>query len=586
MINDLKKIFCILDIDQKKSLSQLSLIIIFSIFLEIASLALIVPLTYVVLSDPYAGIAKINSFFGYSEYNDVYLYFQNMDKQNLISLIVSVFFTVFLCKNIYLLFQYYFSSSLIAKINIKLSNKTIKYFLNSSYLDLQKNKLSNFFSTLIHEISIFTNGVLFSLVIIFTETLVLLSIILIIIKIDGYKMIIGIAVFVFLGYVLFKFSKKKIAMWGRKRLFYAAKKIEVIEEVTRSIKDIKFYNLEKKFINLYTTIEFLFSNIEKKNNIITNTPRLALETIIVFSVCLFIIILNFYNLLSTESIVTIALYTGLAIRLLPSLNKILINYQQFIYAQPSIDKIYLQRKKLIKEKKLLIELPISSKIKKIELKKNIEIKKLYFSYGNKKILNNVNLKVNKKEMVGIMGDSGSGKTTLVDILSGLIQPKKGNILIDDKKIEDVRNIGLLTGYAQQNPIILPKNLTENIAFGIKPQKINMSKLNSLINICHLTDLKKNKVKISSIGTNISGGQKQRISIARALYFNPQVLILDEATSGMDVDLEIKILTNIRKKFKNLTIFIISHNTRTLQVCNKIYELKNKKILLKEINNNS
>jgi len=586
MINDLKKIFCILDIDQKKSLSQLSLIIIFSIFLEIASLALIVPLTYVVLSDPYAGIAKINSFFGYSEYNDVYLYFQNMDKQNLISLIVSVFFTVFLCKNIYLLFQYYFSSSLIAKINIKLSNKTIKYFLNSSYLDLQKNKLSNFFSTLIHEISIFTNGVLFSLVIIFTETLVLLSIILIIIKIDGYKMIIGIAVFAFLGYVLFKFSKKKIAMWGRKRLFYAAKKIEVIEEVTRSIKDIKFYNLEKKFINLYTTIEFLFSNIEKKNNIITNTPRLALETIIVFSVCLFIIILNFYNLLSTESIVTIALYTGLAIRLLPSLNKILINYQQFIYAQPSIDKIYLQRKKLIKEKKLLIELPISSKIKKIELKKNIEIKKLYFSYGNKKILNNVNLKVNKKEMVGIMGDSGSGKTTLVDILSGLIQPKKGNILIDDKKIEDVRNIGLLTGYAQQNPIILPKNLTENIAFGIKPQKINMSKLNSLINICHLTDLKKNKVKISSIGTNISGGQKQRISIARALYFNPQVLILDEATSGMDVDLEIKILTNIRKKFKNLTIFIISHNTRTLQVCNKIYELKNKKILLKEINNNS
>ena len=570
--------------NKKKNLGQLSLLIIFSIFFEILSLALIIPLIYVVLDDPYTGIEKIITFFGYSQYSSVYFYFQNMNKQVLINLIICIFFFVFLLKNLYLLFQNYFSSTLIAKINVQLSNKTIKYFLNSDYLDLQKYKLSVFFSTLIHEISVFTNGVLFSLVIIITESLVLLAIILIVVKISGVKIIFGVAGFVFLSYVLFYFIKKKIKKLGKNRLIYAAKKIEIIEALIKSIKDIKFYNLEKKFIDKYTTIESLFSNFEKKNNIIVSIPRLALETIIIILICFFLIVLNFYNLLSPESIVIVALYAALGVRLLPSLNKIIINYQNFLYARASIETIYLQRKKLIKEKKLFAPIPFVSPIEKIKFEKNIEIKKLYFSYGKKLILNGINLKANNGEIIGIMGDSGSGKTTLVDILSGLIEPKKYHLLIDGSQI-DIRKIRALIGYAQQNPIILPGNLKENVAFGIDPKKINMNTLNSIIDICYLNSLK--KVKISSIGTNISGGQKQRISIARALYFNPKILILDEATSGLDEQLERKILINIRKKFKNITIFVVSHNARTLQICNKIYELKRKKILLKKsINKNS
>ena len=281
------------------------------------------------------------------------------------------------------------------------------------------------------------------------------------------------------------------------------------------------------------------------------------------------------------------LYAALGVRLLPSLNKIIVNYQNFLYARASIETIYLQRKKLIKEKKLSPSIPFVSSIEKIKFEKNIEIKNLYFSYGKKLILNGINLKANNGEIIGIMGDSGSGKTTLVDILSGLIEPKKYHLSIDGSQIDDIGKIRVLIGYAQQNPIILPGNLKENVAFGIAPKKINMDTLNSIIDICYLNSLKKDKVKISSIGTNISGGQKQRISIARALYFNPKILILDEATSGLDPQLERKILINIRKKFKNITIFVVSHNARTLQICNKIYELKRKKLLLKKsINKNS
>jgi ABC-type bacteriocin/lantibiotic exporter with double-glycine peptidase domain len=416
---------------------------------------------------------------------------------------------------------------------------------------------------------------------------VLLAIILIFVKISGVKIIFGIAGFVFLFYVLFYFIKKKIKQLGKNRQIYAAKKIEIIEALIKSIKDIKFYNLEKKFIDEYTTIESLFSNFEKKNNIIVSIPRLALETIIIILICFFLIVLNFYNLLSSESIVIVALYAALGVRLLPSLNKIIINYQNFLYARASIETIYLQRKKLIQEKKLSASIPFVSSIEKIKFEKNIEIKKLYFSYGKKLILNGINLKADNGEIIGIMGDSGSGKTTLVDILSGLIEPKKYHLSIDGIQIDDITKIRGLIGYAQQNPIILPGNLKENIAFGIDSKKINMDILNSIIDICYLNSLKKDKVKISSIVTNISGGQKQRISIARALYFNPKILILDEATSGLDAQLEKKILINIRKKFKSLTIFVVSHNSRTLQICNKIYELKRKKLLLKKfINKNS
>ena len=125
---------------------------------------------------------------------------------------------------------------------------------------------------------------------------------------------------------------------------------------------------------------------------------------------------------------------------------------------------------------------------------------------------------------------------------------------------------------------MQESLFSNIAFGETKKKIDVKKLNKIIKICHLSELK-NK-KFSSIGSNISGGQKQRISIARALYFDPKLLILDESTSGLDKNLETKIIDNIKKNFKDITLIIISHNAKTLSKCNLVYELKNKQLMVK------
>ena len=138
----------------------------------------------------------------------------------------------------------------------------------------------------------------------------------------------------------------------------------------------------------------------------------------------------------------------------------------------------------------------------------------------------------------------------------------------------------IVSYSQQNPIILPETLETNIAFGIRKKDIHQKKIKKIINLCHLNELQ-NK-KFSSIGSNISGGQKQRISIARALYFSNELLILDESTSGLEANLEEKIIKNIKKEFNNISLLIISHNLKSLKNCNKIYEFKNKKLEKKSI----
>ena len=170
---------------------------------------------------------------------------------------------------------------------------------------------------------------------------------------------------------------------------------------------------------------------------------------------------------------------------------------------------------------------------------------------------------------------------MVDILLGILKPDEGNIYLDNKKIDNEKSLNLKIGYVPQDNFILDDTIANNVAFGVKKELVDFKKINNALELSKLKnfvdDLPEGlNTQLSEKGSRLSGGQRQRISLARSLYLEPEILILDEATSGVDIDTEYQILSDL-KSLKNLkTIIIISHRKESMTHCDRIFDLKNKK----------
>lgn len=226
-------------------------------------------------------------------------------------------------------------------------------------------------------------------------------------------------------------------------------------------------------------------------------------------------------------------------------------------------------------------------IEPIIFKDNIELRNVSFKYKNNqmRILQDINLEIKKNSKTAIIGKSGSGKTTIVDIIIGLLEPSKGQLLIDNVEIKENKlvNWKKRIGYIPQNFYLFDESIKKNVAFGINENQIDENKVKNALELAQLKDFvdsleKGVETKVGNQGIMLSGGQKQRIIIARALYNDPDVLILDEATSAVDEEVEKNFIDNLIKIGENKTIIIISHRKSTIENCDRILKVSEGKII--------
>ena len=288
---------------------------------------------------------------------------------------------------------------------------------------------------------------------------------------------------------------------------------------------------------------------------------------------------NFIN-----AIPIISLYVFAGYRLIPAFQKIYSSITQLRYSTTPINKLYEDFSQLEKKK-------LTDSLDKFDLNKKISLKDIVFFYpgASKPLFNGVNLDISAGDSVGIIGSSGSGKTTIVDIILGLLQPQRGSLEIDNKKmnINNISNWQKYVGYVPQNIFLLDDSISNNIALGIEKKKIDQKAIESAAKLADLhnfviNDLpNKYETIIGESGTRLSGGQCQRIGIARALYHQPSVLILDEATSALDIDTENKIMDLIFKIGNHKTIIMITHRINSLKNFKKIISIRDGKIEIRK-----
>ena len=222
----------------------------------------------------------------------------------------------------------------------------------------------------------------------------------------------------------------------------------------------------------------------------------------------------------------------------------------------------------------------SSNTQDILFDNEIKFHNICLNFENKKILKNINLEIKKNSCIGIKGESGSGKSTLLNVLLGLLEPDSGEILIDTKNTNlNNQQWWRKIGFVHQDSYIFNQNIIKNIV--INDDQLDKFELDRVLKNCELNKLKNkldnNDFNLGERGSKISGGERQRVFLARALYKKPKILILDEPTSSLDNENEQKIIDTLLMYKNEITIIIVSHTQKILQICDQIYEMKDGEI---------
>lgn len=519
-------------------------------------------------------------------------FIEDIGEQKFILISSVLLILIFLSKNLFIAFIHFFKSKLILNLKINLTARLFDGYLYAPYLfHINRNpsvlirNLNDVILNALRSVESFLN--------LFLEFLIISVIIILLLNVDFNTTLTIILTLGSFSLIFYSKLKNKFKNWGSEIQKLQARELQVLSQNLGSIKEIKILKREnyqslnfKKIVSKIGLMSFF-------QGVVQSIPRLALEVIAIF----FIVAICFYYIskgLSFENIVPIiSLFGVAAVRMIPSLNVITLSLTSIKFQSPAVKTLINEIKiteKFIIDNKSLDESFETSKSIDIDNKKKLVLNNVNFNYLEKKskTLSNIDLSIKLGQTIGIIGPSGSGKTTLINIMLGLIEPDKGTVMIDNLSIfKNLKAWRQEIGYVPQDTYLLDAPIKNNIAFGIDEYKIDNHKMDTAVN------LSQNKDFISSLpngintivgdrGVRISGGQKQRIGIARALYNNPSILIMDEATSNLDIENENKIIHEINQNKKNRTVIIISHRKNTVKYCDNIFLMKNG--LIQELGN--
>tara|TARA_B100001057_G_scaffold193971_1_gene194796 strand:+ start:3114 stop:4886 length:1773 start_codon:yes stop_codon:yes gene_type:complete len=388
-------------------------------------------------------------------------------------------------------------------------------------------------------------------------------------------------VFISLIFIIAYFvNKKKMSLFAKNISSKQYSITYIMQEAFGLITEILLYSLQNLFIDRFKNSSRVLAESLAKTRIISESPRIFLEYILIIS---FVFILYLFTIYSNDQKIDIALLSLLgfaALKLLPLVGKIYNNYSTI----KSLQNVFIDVINILKKSALNLNKD-KQNCKEIFYKNKIEFKNINFTYNNEfkrqKILNNFNYKINKNTFIGIKGSTGKGKSTLVKILMCLIEPDQGHIEVDGVKLnsKNVESWQKKISILPQKVFLNDTTILGNIVLGENIEKINFERVQKSAKIAEIYDFinslpQKFYEKVGEAGSKLSGGQIKRIGLARTLYRNSEVIILDEPTNELDEETELKIIKSLKSLKEKKTIIIISHNPEIISLCDQIIDFDN------------
>lgn len=579
MFKILRKLNVLLDRKQKSTMILMVVMMIIGAILEACSISLVIPVIEVVIDE--------NAVEKYDIVNKLYYGLHMQSLKEFALLIMGALILTFVVKNIYLYWQQKFMYRFVYTNQFRTSERMMKnylrkgyeFYLNADTAVIQRNitsDVNNMYALILSILQLVSETIVF----VFLLAVLLLS---------DWMMTAMIAVLLITTLWVIKSVIKPIMhKAGEDNQNYYSGLFKWISQTVQGIKEVKIAGKEQYFTDEYIKCGKGYVDAVQKYTLYNSIPRLLIETICIIGMVSYMMVLVATGRDFTQMMPILSAFSVAAIRLMPCANRINNQLTSIAFYQPFFMGVSDNLQDEISGKNTDMSFAKETD-KKLPIHKSISMRDVTYHYPNSDVLifDHADMEIPIGASVGIVGASGAGKTTVVDILLGLLEVQTGGVYADDVNIKDEYRSWLKNvGYIPQLIFMLDDTILKNVAFGVPEDEIDMNRIWEVLKEAQMDEFVRNlpeglNTGIGERGIRISGGQRQRLGIARALYYDPEVLILDEATSALDNDTEAAIMDAINSLQGRKTLVIIAHRLQTIEKCDMIYRIEGGKATLEK-----
>ena len=566
----LKKIFRTLSPKHRKQFYRLQIVNIFVAIFEVASVASVGPFV-LLASNP-------EKIFEHQWLHNMYLFSGVDSSAKFLSIIAVLAFLLLLTGALLSIFATWKISLFSQQVGVGVGDQLYRHYLQQSWLYHSSQNSAFFIKQIANEAIRLAYSIITPIMEINAKIVLILFIISALLWVNPVLVLLIVIILSITYLIIYHRLRKKMAIHGKNVSTALSHRMQLLQEGFGGIKNVILHNLQENFVSQFEQTGDVLSKSQAKVVAYSKMPRYMVECIILSSIFISLTyLLSAYDDLS-EMFAVLAVFSFAGLKLLPAFNVLYGSSAQIKGNISAFNAIYAD----LKNNNPLLITKDESSITSTAITTNIELQNIYFSYQKnaKNVIENLSINIPSKQAVGIVGLSGSGKSTTVDILLGLLQPQSGQLLVDGKVITQGKSLlewQANIGYVPQNIFLSDRSIKENIAFGIAKDRIDIEAVKQAVELAHLTEFINTLPQgldtfVGERGVQLSGGQQQRIGIARALYRNVDLLVLDEATSSLDGLTERSIVQAIYDFSATKTLVIIAHRLNTVKGCNIIYLL--------------
>jgi ABC-type multidrug transport system fused ATPase/permease subunit len=480
-------------------------------------------------------------------------------------------------KNLYKLFYGYVAGRVGIYTNHQVTSQLFRSYLTRPYtFHLQRNS-SDLLNSMQQEAGM-TIGLVGSVTTLVQELLLASAVIWLMVYTEPVAAISTVTILVLGSLIYLKVTKPLIIAFGQQRQKIQAPLTRYMLQGFGGIKDIKVLGRSNDFLNQYESQDMIVQTTNLRYGILKSVAPMWTELLAMSGLTVVVWVMVWQDRPPDRIIPLLGLFVIATWRFVPTVNSVINLTNSIRYSQPAVESVYKEFE-YIKSQQNIVKT-------QIVFNEKVEMRNLTFNYPNTitPSLRDVNIVVRKGETVGFIGPSGAGKSTLVDVILGLLPQTSGELLVDGVEMQEHNLEWQSTiGYVSQAIYLTDDTVRRNVAFGIAEKDVDEVALERALKSAQLWDFvdglpDKTHTIVGERGVRVSGGQRQRIGIARALYHEPQVLVLDEATSSLDIETETEVMSAIHALQGFKTILIVAHRLSTVQHCDRLYRIEDAQIV--------
>ncbi len=571
MVHILKKLNVLLDKKQKRAMVGLIFLMIIGAILQTAGVGLLVQVVSVIIDEQAVQNNELVSLF--------YNLLGSKSYESFAVTVMALLIVVFALKNIFLYIQQKVTFSFIYTNQFRTSERMMRnylrrgyeFYLNADTAVVQRSitsDVNNMYALILALLQLLSDGVLS----LFVVGYCLMT--------NGLMTILLAVSLVVVMWLIKRVLKPIMSKAGKDNQDYYSSLFKWISQTVQGIKEVKITCKEQYFVDEYCKCGKGYVNAVQRYSLYNNIPKLLIETVCIGVMMGYMIVMILSGAGTENMLQVITTLGAAAFVLLPSVNRINNQINSIAFFEPFFMGVSDNLQDEIDDAKVDMSFATDEE-DKLPLEKQIRLENIVYSYPNsdKLIFDHADLEIPVGSAVGIVGTSGAGKSTIVDILLGLLEVKEGTIYADGVDVKtQYRKFLKNVGYIPQMIFMLDDTIRKNVAFGVADDKIDEDRIWEVLKEAQLDEFVRNLPEgldtgIGERGIRLSGGQRQRIGIARALYYDPEVLILDEATSALDNDTEAAIMDSINRLHGKKTLIIIAHRLQTIEKCDMVYRVE-------------